>query len=68
MLDLPPFLGEPNTLLALDSIWVSLAVSQSLRAGGRLEGGVTKQFTYLLSPHIKMLSYQKPYALLHLCC
>lgn len=34
VLDLPPFLGEPNTPLALDSIWVSLAGSHSLRTGG----------------------------------
>lgn len=33
VLDLPPFLGEPSTPLALDSIWVSLAGSHSLRGG-----------------------------------
>lgn len=63
VLDLPPFLGEPNTPLALDSIWVSLAGSQSLRAGA---WGTQSNLHICFPPpsQIKMLSCQKPHVLL----
>jgi hypothetical protein len=67
VLDLPPFLGEPNTPLALDSIWVSLAGSYSLRAGGPWGGAHKAIYIFAFQPHIKMLSCQKPHGLLHLC-
>lgn len=68
VLDLPPFFGgAQRPILALDSIWVSVADPQGIRMGGWGAPQSNLCILFHPSPQIKMLSCRKPHATLHLC-
>lgn len=68
VLDLPPFLGEPNAPL---SLWIPFGSAWLIPKALRWAGGRWPQNNLCIlfhpSPQIKMLSCRKPHATLHLC-